>query len=163
MINDKICKALNEQITLELSSAYIYLAMGAALEDQNLPGFARWMKAQYHEEVAHGMRLFDYVADRGGRVELGAIEKPPVDFGSPEKVFTTILEHERKVTASIHKLYELAVAEKDYATQTQLHWFINEQVEEEKTAEEILQQLKALGERTHMLLVMDHKLGARES
>jgi len=163
MINDKVSKALNEQIALEFNSAYLYLAMAAAFEDQNLPGFAHWMKAQSQEEVGHGMRLFGYLVDRGGRVVLEAIDKPQADFGSPVDIFTQSLDHERKVTASIHKLYELAGTQKDYATQTQLHWFIDEQVEEEKTAEEILDQLKAVGERPHLLLMLDRKLAERGS
>jgi len=163
MLSDKMLQALNDQIELELNSAYLYLAMAAQFEDDNLPGFAGWMKAQYQEEVSHGMRLFDFVADRGGRVTLGPIAKPPVDFGTPVETFKMVLGHEQKVTASINNLYKLALAEDDYATQTQLHWFINEQVEEEKTAEDILRQLEAFGDRPHLLLMLDGKLGARQA
>jgi len=163
MLDEKVLNALNDQINMEMSSAYLYLAMAAALEDQNLPGFAQWMKLQYQEEVSHAMRLFDYVADRGGRIMLGAIDKPPVEFGSPTETFQKVLDHERKVTASIHKLYELAGEQKDYATQIQLQWFIDEQVEEEKTAEEILNQLKMVGAKPHLVFMLDRKLGERQA
>jgi len=137
--------------------------MAANFETQNLPGFANWMKAQAKEEMGHGMRIYEYINDRGGKVVLGAIEKPPADFGAPREVFKQVLDHERKVTASINALYELAVKEKDYPTQLALHWFINEQVEEEKTAEDILEWLKALEkEGMHPLVIMDKQLGKRE-
>jgi ferritin len=161
MLNEKVLKALNDQINMEISSAYLYLAMAAAFEDQNLSGFAHWMKLQYQEELGHGMRLFNHVADRGGRVTLGAIDKPPADFGTPTETFQKVLDHERKVTASIHNLYGIAQEQKDYATQSQLHWFIDEQVEEEKTAEEILGQLKVVGTHPHLVLMLDRKLAER--
>ena len=161
MIKDTVLKAMNDQIQKELSSAYLYLSMAAAMDAQNLPGFAKWLKVQAEEERGHGMKIYDHVCDRGGRVILDAIEKPPSKFNSPLEVFEAVLEHERKVTASIHKLYELAVREKDYPTQTMLHWFIAEQVEEEKTAEQILAELQAVGERKHALLFMDRHMGQR--
>ncbi|NLX20676.1 MAG: ferritin [Phycisphaerae bacterium] len=163
MMSKKMLDALNEQIALELSSAYLYLAMGAQLDDENLPGFAHWMKVQFQEETEHGMKLFDYVADRGGRVTLEAIPKPQTDFGSPADIFKAVLEHERKVTASIHRLYELALAEKDYATQAHLQWFITEQVEEEKNAEGILRQIQAMEGKAHLMLMLDRHLGARKA
>ncbi|HRY66771.1 MAG TPA: ferritin [Phycisphaerae bacterium] len=162
MITDKMAKALSEQVNFELSSAYLYLAMGAQFEADNLPGFAHWMKAQYQEETSHGMKLFNYLADRGGRVTLNTIAKPAPEFGTPLEVFKTVLAHERKVTAAIHALYELAMAEKDYATQSHLQWFINEQVEEEKNAEDIIRQLEALGDKRHLLMMLDHRLGERK-
>ncbi len=161
MMTKKVLKALNEQIALEFSSGYLYLAMAAQFEAQNLPGFAHWMKVQYREEVGHGMKLFDYVADRGGHVTLEAIPKPQADFGSVTATFKTVLEHEREVTASIHKLYELALAEKDYATQAHLQWFITEQVEEEKTAENILRQIEAIEGKAHLMLMLDRHMGSR--
>ena len=129
MLSKKMQDAINEQIKNELYSGYLYLAMAAYAEDQNLPGFAHWMKAQCQEEVEHAMKFFDYITERGGRVELGAIDQPPVEFESPTQIFEMTLEHERKVTALINSLYELALAEKDYPTQVLLHWFIEEQVE----------------------------------
>src|SRR5215203_264239 len=126
--------AINNQINKELFSAYVYLSMSGYCESINLPGFAHWMRMQAQEEVSHGMRLFDYVNNRGGRVELQAIEKPPTDFQSPLALMQGTLEHEQRVTAMIEKLYELAAKENDYATQAELQWFIIEQVEEEKNA-----------------------------
>ncbi|UCD29806.1 MAG: ferritin [Planctomycetota bacterium] len=163
MINQTVQKALNEQIQKEFASAYLYLSMAAHFEHENLPGLAHWMKGQAKEEMGHGMRIFEYINERGGQVVLGAIEKPDADFGSPAEVFQQTLEHERKVTASINALYELAVKEKDYPTQIHLQWFINEQVEEENTAETILEKIKALDETgMHPLLIMDAQLGKRE-
>lgn len=163
MLTEKMTKALNDQINFELSSAYLYLAMAAQFEAQNLPGFAHWMKIQYQEETGHGMKLFGYVADRGGQVVLDAVPKPAAEFGGPAETFKSVLEHERKVTAAINRLYELAVAEKDYPTQLQLQWFIKEQVEEEKTAENILRQVEVMGNKPHLLLMIDHRLGERKS
>jgi ferritin len=121
------------------------------------------MKVQYQEETGHGLKLFGYLADRGGRVTLNAIAKPAPEFGTPVEVFKTVLAHERKVTAAINALYELALSEKDYATQSQLQWFINEQVEEEKTAENIIRQIEAFGDKAHLLLMLDHRLGERKA
>ncbi len=163
MPSDKMVKALNDQIELELNSAYLYLAMAADCEAQNLPGIAHWLKVQFKEEQSHALKLFDYMADRNARVTLGPIEKPKAEFGTPLNLFKAVLAHEQKVTAAINKLYELAVAEKDYPTQILLHWYINEQVEEEKTAEEIIRRLEAVADKAHLLLMVDHKLGEREA
>lgn len=162
MLKDNVVKAINEQIQKEFYSSYLYLAMAAQFDATNLPGFASWMKAQAREEWGHGMKLYEYLNDQGARVVLEAIEKPTTEFGEPVKVFEEVLKHEQFVTASINKLYELSLQEKDYASQVMLHWFITEQVEEEKTASEILEQLKAIGDRPHLLLMLDGKLGARQ-
>ena len=160
-ISDALTKAINDQIQKEWYSSYLYLAMAAQFEADNLAGFAHWMKAQADEEREHGMRHFKYLVDRGGRVVLGAIDKPPADFGKPVQVFEKVLEHEQYVTASINSLYELALKEKDYPTQGELQWFIKEQVEEENIAEDILRQLQMIGDHPHFLLMMDRKLGER--
>ncbi|MHC4441522.1 MAG: ferritin [Planctomycetota bacterium] len=162
MITKTVLNALNEQIQKEFASAYLYLSMATHFEHENLPGFAHWMKVQAKEEMGHGMRIFDYINDRGGRVILGAIEKPPVDFGSPIEIFQQTLDHEKKVTASINALYELAIKENDYPTQVHLQWFINEQVEEEKSADTILQQLKTVEDGKYSLIIMEHQLSKRE-
>ena len=162
MLSDKMVKAVNDQIEFEFSSAYLYLAMAADCEAQNLPGFAKWFKVQFQEEQSHGLKLFDYAVDRGGRVTLGPVAKPKAEFGSPLDAFKEVLAHERKVTAAIHKLYELAMAEKDYATTVLLQWFVKEQVEEEKTAEDIIRQLEAISGKSHLLLMIDHKMGERK-
>jgi ferritin len=161
MIGPKVQTAFNEQIHNEFASAYLYLAMSAQMESQNYPGAAHWLKVQYKEEVTHAERLFKFVNDRAGRVTLEAIEKPPADSGPFPDVFKAVFAHEQKVTAAIHRLYETAVAEKDYAAQVELQWFIKEQVEEEKTVQEIVAQLEACEGRPHLLLMIDHRLSKR--
>ncbi|MEX2088700.1 MAG: ferritin, partial [Bacteroidota bacterium] len=146
MLSKKMQSALNQQIKRELYSAYLYLSMASHFEASNFPGFGHWMKKQYEEETGHGMKIYGYVQDRGGRVELEAIEKPPVKFKSPLEIMNQVLEHEKTVTGSIHALYELAMKENDYATQVMLQWFITEQVEEEKTVVDIIEQLKMVGD-----------------
>src|SRR5437763_14857868 len=129
MLKQSVQDAINEQIKNELYSAYVYLSMSAYCESTNLPGFANWMRMQSREEVGHAMKLFDFILDRGGHVVLEAIEKPPIEFKSPIDLAERTLEHERRVTGMIERLYELAITENDYATQAQLQWFITEQVE----------------------------------
>ncbi|MGD0590768.1 MAG: ferritin [Bacteroidota bacterium] len=163
MLSKSLQDAINEQINLELSSAYVYLSMSAHFEDETLSGFANWMRVQYHEENGHAMKFFKYVYDRGGKVHLKAISQPAAKFKTPLDVFNLVLEHEQEVTASINKLYELAVKEKDYASQSFLQWFINEQVEEEKNATDIMNMLKMIGSTPISLMMADRQLGARKS
>jgi ferritin len=155
--------AINEQIKNELYSAYLYLSMSAYAEADNLPGFAHWMRAQTQEEVEHAMKFYHFVNERGGRVVLQAIDQPPVEFESPVALFEMTLEHERKVTGMIYDLYELALKEKDYPAQVMLHWFIEEQVEEESTATQILETLRMGGEDGQALIMMDRALAKRGS
>jgi ferritin len=162
MLSKTLEGALNDQIKNELYSAYLYLSMAAYCDSINLSGFARWLRLQYEEEVSHAMKFFDHINDRGGRVILQAIDQPPSDFKSPLQVFENVLEHERKVTGMINKLYELAFKENDYPAQVMLQWFIEEQVEEEKTAGEIIEQLKLIGEQGSALLMLDRQLSSRE-
>lgn len=161
MVSKAIEKAINEQIRHEFSSAYVYLAMSAYFEGQSLPGFATWTRLQAQEEIVHAMRLFDYMNDRGGSVQLHAVGEPPSDFKSPLDVFEQALEQERRVTGLIHELYELAVSEKDHATQVTLQWFINEQVEEEKTGSEIVERLRMVGDNLTGLLLLDSEMARR--
>jgi ferritin len=161
MLSKKLQDVLNEQIKNELYSGYLYLAMSAYFEANNLPGFARWMRVQAAEEQAHALKFFDFIVDRGGRVVLQAIDQPPVEFSSPLAVFETTLQHEQKVTGLINALYELAVAENDYPAQVMLQWFINEQVEEEKNATQIVETLKMIGEKGQALIMLDRELGQR--
>ncbi len=161
MLSKKMQDAINEQIKNELYSGYLYLAMAAYAEERNLPGFGHWMKAQCQEEVEHAMKFFDFIVERGGRVELKAIDQPPVEFESPTALFELTLEHEKKVTGLIHDLYELALAEKDYPSQVLLQWYINEQVEEESNATQILETLKMTGDKGQALIMMDHALASR--
>ncbi|UCC77102.1 MAG: ferritin [Anaerolineales bacterium] len=161
MLSKKLQDAINEQIKNELYSGYLYLAMSAYFEASNLPGFARWMRLQAAEEQEHALKFFDYVHDRGSRVTLKAIGQPPMDWDSPLAVFEDTLEHERKVTGLINKLYELALEGNDYPAQAMLQWFIEEQVEEEKNAEQIVATLKMVGEKGQALVMMDRALGQR--
>jgi ferritin len=161
MLNKKLEDALNEQINKELYSGYLYLSMSAYCESESLPGFAGWMRAQAREELEHAMRLFDHVFAVGGRVVLKAIEMPAPVWKSPLEMFEEVLEHERKVTGMIHTLYELAVQEQAYATQMELQWFITEQVEEEESAGQVVEQLKRAGDQPMGLLMMDRQLGER--
>lgn len=160
-INDVLAGAINDQIALEMSSAYVYLSMATHFEAKNLAGFAHWMQAQAKEEMAHAMRLYTYLSDRGGRVVLQAIPAPPTEFDSTSDVIGQVLGHERKVSAAINSLYELAVELKDYPTQTHLHWFIDEQVEEEKQAEDLLARTRLVEKHPGALLVLDRELAAR--
>jgi ferritin len=161
MLNQSVQNAMNEQIKNELYSAYFYLAMAAYFESKNFGGFAHWMEMQAKEEQSHAMKLYGFVNERGGRVELQAIDQPPMDFESPLAVFEKVLSHEQLVTSMIHDLYALAVKENDYASQVFLQWFVSEQVEEEANATEIVEQLKMVGDRGHALLMMDRALGHR--
>lgn len=160
-MNKTVETGINEQIKHEMDSAYLYLSMAAYCESKNLSGIAHWMRKQYEEEMGHAMRLYDFLIDRGGRVTLQAIDKPAAEFGTTVDLFKKVLEHEQKVTGLINKLYELAVKESDYPTQVELHWFIKEQVEEEKTAGSILEQLKMVGEHGPALHRMDRILARR--
>jgi ferritin len=160
-MNENLLKALNEQIKNELYSAYLYLAMSAHFEAASLPGFAKWTRMQANEETEHGMKFYDFINDRGGRVELLAIDKPPKDFGTPLEVFQEILAHEKKVTAMINNLYEIALKEKDYPAQVMLQWYIDEQVEEEKNAGLIVDQLQMVEDRRGVLINIDHHVGKR--
>ncbi len=163
MLAKSVQDAINEQIKNELYSSYLYLSMAAHFESTNLSGFAHWMKIQATEEVKHAMKFFEYVFERGGKVTLKAIDQPPADFKSPLEIFKSAHKHEQKVTAMIHKLYELALKENDYPTQVMLQWFIKEQVEEEKNAEGIVEQLKMAGESSAALLMADRQFAARKA
>lgn len=161
MLSPKMQAGLNEQIRNEIASGYLYLAMSAYLESQNFAGAAHWMREQYKEELGHAAKLFKHVCDRGGRVILEGLDKPPADFGSLKETFQATLAHEQKVTALITKLYELALAEKDYVAQIELQWFITEQVEEEKGVQDILVEIEACDGKPHLMLMIDHHLGKR--
>lgn len=162
MLKQKVQDALNEQIKHEFYSAYVYLAVSAYCERTGLPGFARWMRAQSQEEMGHALKIFDFINDRGGTVQLHALDKPPVDFGSPLQVAEKTLEHEQRVTGQIERLYELSAKESDYATQAMLQWFIEEQVEEEKNAGQLVERVKMAGDNRSALLMLDMELGKRE-
>ena len=161
MISVGLQDAINEQINRELYSAHLYLSMSAYFETLSLGGFAHWMRSQYHEEVSHAMKLFDFITDRDGRVVLKSIDQPPIEFESPHSVMRMSLDHEREITRMIDNLYELALAEKDYSAHVLLEWFVDEQVEEEKVLTEIVDHLKIIGDDGTGLLMMNARLGDR--
>ncbi len=163
MLSKKIQDALNAQINLELSSSYHYLAMAAFFESTSLPGMATWMKVQSEEERLHAMKLFDHMCDRGGKVVLQPIAQPKLTFDTPLSVFEAALENEQKVTGAINSLYALAQQESDYPSQVLLQWFITEQVEEEKTAQTAIDQLKMAGSDASALLMLDQQFGGRSA
>ena len=163
MLSKTMQDAINKQVNAEVSSAYLYLSMSAYLAANNRPGCAHWMRVQWEEELSHAMKLFEHINDRGGHAALKAIPQPPTEFKSLHDVFKQVLDHEKEVTALIHKLYETAVKENDYPTQVMLQWFIKEQVEEEKNATEVVEQLKLIGDQGAAVIMLDHHLGLRKS
>lgn len=155
MLSKTLEKALNDQITHEFYSEYLYLAMASYCDSIDFGGFANWFISQAEEEHQHAMKLFKYVQDREGHVELGAIEKPEHNYNDVTDLFEKVLQHEQKVTQSINNIYEMAVKEKDYPTQVELEWFIKEQVEEEKQVSDILKQLKWVKDNPALLFMLD--------
>ncbi|MFA5816541.1 MAG: ferritin [Bacteroidales bacterium] len=161
MIGKKMQPAIDEQINAEIWSAYLYLSMSAYFERQNLRGFANWMKIQWQEEVTHAIKFFDYVHSRGGQVSLKPIAAVQIDWKNAIDIFSETLKHEQHVTALINNLANIAIEEKDHATNSMLQWFIAEQVEEEANAEQILVQLKMIGDNGYGLLMLDRELATR--
>lgn len=162
MVKEKMVDALNEQINAELYSAYLYLSMSAYFEDVNLTGFSNWMRVQSQEELNHAMKIYDYVVELGERVELFTVQKPPKEWGSPLAAFEAAYKHEQHVTGLINNLVDMAIADKDHATNNMLQWFVAEQVEEEASANEIVQKLRLVGEDGRGLLILDRELAQRK-
>jgi len=154
-MNDKIFKALNEQIKHEFYSSNLYLSMASYFENIPLEGMAKWFRNQAKEEHEHGMKIYQYINDRNLQVDLQGIDKPPAKFKSAEDVFKQAYAHEQKVTRLIYDIYELALKEKDHATHVFLQWFITEQVEEEKNAQDNLDQIQLIGDDKAALFVLD--------
>ena len=161
MISPKIQDALNAQINAEFWSAYLYLSMGMHFEAEGRTGIANWFRIQFKEEQAHAEIFINYLLSRGGRVELKAIEAVPTTWESPLAAFEATLEHEEKVTAMINALYALAEQEHDYATRGKLDWFVAEQVEEEETAQNLIDRLKLVGDNGLALFMLDQELATR--
>lgn len=161
MLSTTLTDAINDQIAFEMNSAFLYLGMSAYCESRNLPGFAKWLRIQWQEEVGHGMKLYDMVHERGGKVALQSIDKPTAKYPSVLELFKQVLAHEKKVTASINKLYATASKENDYATQVSLQWFISEQVEEEKNVADIVAALEMIGDSGTALYMLDKQMGNR--
>lgn len=160
-MNDKIFKALNEQIKHEFYSSYLYLSMASYFDNIPLDGMNKWFRKQAQEEHEHGMKIYNYINDRNMQVDLHGIDKPPGKFKSPEDIFKQALAHEKKVTHWIYEIYELALKEKDHATHVFLQWFISEQVEEEKNAQDNLDQIQLIGDDKAALFVLDQNFAKK--
>jgi len=159
----KMEEALNKQINAELYSAYLYLSMAAYFDSINLGGFSNWMKVQYQEEVEHAMKFYGFVNECSGRVVLEAIKKPETEWDSPLAVFEATYAHEQKVTSMINDLVDLANEVNDHVASEFLQWFVEEQVEEEASADDIVQKLKLVGDSSNELMTLDRALAARGS
>jgi ferritin len=160
-LNSELEAALNDQVTLELASAHQYLALSAWLEAEGLPGMAYWMRTQAGEENTHAMRFYDFLIDRNARVRLGSLPEPLSDFDTVIDVFRAALAAEQRVTAAINALYAKATDAKDFASYPLLDWFVNEQVEEEATVQQIIDDLERTEGNGHALLMLDRELGTR--
>ncbi|MBW2593300.1 MAG: ferritin [Deltaproteobacteria bacterium] len=161
MLSEKMIEALNGQINKEMYSAYLYMAMSTHSNEVGLKGFANWFMTQYHEEMFHAMKLYEYMARRGGCPVLYAIKEPPAKFDSAMDMFEKTLAHEQFITACINDLMELAIAEKDHATQIFLQWYVTEQVEEEENDHDIIARLKLIGDHPQGLMMLDRDLAGR--
>ncbi|MFH1652863.1 MAG: ferritin [Pseudomonadota bacterium] len=161
MISNKMVDAMNKQINAEMYSAYLYLSMVAYFDSINLPGFSKWMKAQAQEEVFHAMKFFNHLSERAVRAKLSAIEAPQTEWKSPLNVFEDAYKHEQKVTGMINDLVTLARSENDHASDNFLQWYVKEQVEEEASADGVVQQLKLVGDNKGGLFMLDKELSTR--
>lgn len=161
MLSKKIEEAINSQINAEMWSAYLYLSMAAYCHKNGQPGMAKWFEVQFKEEQDHAKIFFNYIVTRGGVVTLKAIDAVPTDWTSQLDIFENTLAHEQKVTGLINNLYALATEEKDYATQSMLKWFIDEQTEEEENAQNIIDSLRMIKDNGYGLYMLDKELGAR--
>ena len=161
MLSEKLLDALNEQLNKEYYSSYLYLAMAAYFDDKNLQGMANWMKLQSDEEHLHAMKFFDFIIRVGGRVKLKAIGEPSSEWDSPQSAFEAAFKHEQFISKSIYELVSKAIDEKEYATQTFLNWFVDEQVEEEETVKAIVEKFIMIGDSASGMYMLDTELGSR--
>jgi ferritin len=161
MLSQPMEEALNEQINAELYSGYLYMAMSAYFQKEGLPGFATWMHAQAQEEQFHAEKFYNFIHERDGRVVLKTIEAPPADWDSPLSAFQDALAHEQKVTDRINKLMDLAMEQKDHATRGFLQWFVDEQVEEEDSVRQVIDELKLVGATGGGMFMLNRELGQR--
>ncbi len=161
MLSVKMAAALNDQVIAELYSSYFYLSMNSYFESVSLDGFAYWMRMQAQEEMLHGMKIYDYIHERGGKVNLTAIEQPPAKWDSALEVFKDVLAHEQKVTALINDLINLAIDERDHAANAFLQWFVTEQVEEEANVGAVVDKLKMIASDTAGLFAIDQEMAKR--
>jgi len=160
-LSDSLCDAINDQIAIEMSSAYYYLKLSTECAARNLHGSAHWLKQQWTEELGHATKLIDYVLERGNEVRLGSLDEPRYAYTSLTALFQSVLEHEQGVTASINALYQKATTEQDFAAQTFLQWYVTEQVEEENSAQDVVDTLRMVGDEGAALLMVDRQLGRR--
>lgn len=163
MISDNMFKALNDQIGKEMASAYIYLAMATDCAEKNWPGFRTWFMTQYHEEMFHAMKIWQYLLDQGRTPVIAAIPEPQAAYPDVLSMFQKTLAHEKTVTASINALMKLAKSESDYASEGFLAWYVKEQVEEEANDMEIIAQLEKVGSSMNGLFALDHRYGKRKT
>lgn len=161
MLSTKMLQALNEHLNAEISSAYLYMSMSAYFDDQNLPGFSKWMQSQAKEELAHAMKFYGYINERNGRVTLAAVAAPKTAWETPAIAFDEVYAHERYISDRINKLVDLAASEGDHATVQFLQWFVGEQVEEESAAYQVVTRLKLTGAAPGGLFWVDRELAMR--
>lgn len=160
-MKESIQKEINQQINKEFYSSYLYLSMAAYFETTSLKGFANWMQIQAQEELAHAMKFYTFAQSRGGNIRLKTIEEPPTQWSTPQAVFEKAYEHEKSISQSIDQLVDLAIQEKDHATNSFLQWFVNEQVEEEESVSEVVNKLKLIGDSGNGLFIIDQELAKR--
>ena len=161
MISEKMATAINDQMIREIYSAYLYMSMSNFSSNLGLKGFANWLMVQYHEEMFHAMKMYEYLQSRGCEIKLTQIDEPPAKWESPLDMFEKVLEHERKVTAWINELMEIAIEEKDHASRIFLQWYVTEQIEEEENDNDIIAPLKLIGDNAQGLMMLDKELAAR--
>lgn len=161
MISNKMCKALNDQVNAEMFSSYLYLSMSAWFSERSLSGFASWMRVQAQEELSHAMKIYDYILERGGKVELDAIAQPESKWKSVVDVVSEVAKHEAKVTGLVNDLVDVALSKKDHAANIFLQWFVAEQVEEEANVGEVLERVKMIDGNSSGMFAMDMELGKR--
>ena len=162
MISKKMADRINEQINKEMYSAYLYMAMSAKMSEAGYKGVAKWLMIQYHEEMFHSMKFYGYLQNQGAIVDLKAIAVPSFKETGIKELFQHVLEHEKGVTKGIHEIMAQAIDEKDYATQTLTQWYVSEQVEEEKNANDILQAIDLIGNSAQGLFLLNVELGKRD-
>lgn len=161
MISKKMAEAINDQMIREMYSAYLYMSMSSFSNGLGLKGFANWLMVQYHEEMFHAMKMYEYLQSQGSEIRLKQIDEPPAQWETPLDMFEKVLEHERKVTKWINELMEIAIEEKDHATRIFLQWYVTEQIEEEGNDNDIIAPLKMIGDNPHGVMMLDKELAAR--
>ena len=161
MIKEVVLKALNEQVNAEYYSAYFYLTMSAYADRTGFKGVANWLFIQAQEELAHGTHIYKHILERGAATSFAVIELPPVTFENIQDVFEKVLKHEQYVTERINKIASIAMRENDHATYQFILWYVNEQIEEETTANEILSKIRLIGDNISMFYSLDAGLGNR--